>query len=102
PGELLEPALALEPRDRRVRRRGRREHEEPGVTEPPRLNAKLGPLVERPAVSLLADESDPFRPQLVRDLPQTLRRTGEVGATEVARSRRRPSRRVRHADAVRP
>src|SRR5581483_318329 len=51
-GELLEPAQALVPRDRGVRRRGRRQDEEPGLAEPPLLQAERRTLVEEAAAQV--------------------------------------------------
>src|SRR5581483_10976476 len=97
-GELLEPAQALVPRDRGVRRRGRRQDEEPGLAEPPLLQAERRTLVEEAAVGLLADEGDPLRPELVGEPldPGAV----EVAAAQVARAGRRPVGGVRDADAL--
>jgi hypothetical protein len=64
------------------------------------LHPKLGPLVERAAVRLLADEREPARLQLAGDPLEALGAALEVAATEVARSRRRAIRGVRDADAL--
>ena len=61
----------------------------------------VGPLAERAAVRLLADERDRQRRELAGDALQALGRAGEVGAPQVARARRRAERRVRDAVAER-
>ena len=100
PGKVAEPAQSLGPRDRRVRGRGGREHEDPRLAERPLLHAELGPLAERAAVRLLADERDPRRSQLARDLLQARGRAREVRPAQIARPRRRAVRSVRHADPL--
>jgi hypothetical protein len=93
--ELAEPAQPLVPRNCRIRRRCRRQYEQPLVAERPLLHAELGTLAERTAIRLLADEPDPARV----DAGQSLGRAGEVVATQVAGARRRARRGVRDADA---
>ena len=70
------------------------------VAERPLLHAELGPLAERAAVRLLADEREPPRLELARDPLEPLGRAGEVAAAQVARAGRRSVRRVRDADAL--
>ena len=57
-----------------------------------------GPLAERAAICLLADEAEPAGLQLTRDLLEPLGRAGEVAAPQVARAGRRAVRGVRDAD----
>ena len=59
--EGLKPAQPLGPRHGRVRRRGRGKHEERRLAEAALLQPELGPLAERAAVGLLADEADRAR-----------------------------------------
>jgi hypothetical protein len=94
--ELTEPRQALLPRHRRVRGRGGREHEEPGVAERALLHAELGALAERAAVGLFADERDPARV----DALETVDRSREVGAAQVAGPCGRALRGVRQADPL--
>src|SRR5262249_9052040 len=99
-GELLEPAQALRPGHCGVRGRRGREHEELRLAEPPLLHPELGPLAERAAVRLLADEADPPGLELACELLEPLRRPCEVAAAQVARARRRAVRGVRDADSL--
>ena len=62
------------------------------------LEAVLGSLAERPAVGLLADEGDHTGLQVPGERPQSLRASGEVSSTEIARTGRRAVGRVRDAD----
>src|SRR5215210_5782513 len=98
--ETSEPPQPLGIRNRSIRRRRRRQDEELRLTEATLLRAELGALAERAAVRLLADERDPLRPQLGSDPAQPLRRTREIGATQITRSAGRAQRRVRHAETV--
>ena len=95
--QRLEPLQPLDVRNRGVRGRRRRQHEEPRRRQRPDLRAELGPVAERAAVGLLADERDCARPQLARHLLEAGR--VEVAAPQVARAGRRPVRGVRDADA---
>ena len=96
--EGLKPAQPLVPRHRRVGGRGRGKHEERRLAEAALLQPELGPLAERAAVRLLADEADRARPQLERDPLQPLGRAVEVGLAEVAGPGRRAVGGVRDAD----
>src|SRR5204863_4223703 len=98
--ELLEPTQSLLPRHRRVRGRGRGQHEEARLADDAVLHAEGRPLAERAAVRLLADEADPRRTQLDGDPLEALRRVGEVRPAQVARSGGRPVGRVREADPL--
>ena len=68
------------------------------VAERPLLHAEPGPLAERAAICLLADEAEPAGLELARDLLEPLGRAGEVAAPQVARAGRRAVRGVRDAD----
>ena len=98
--QRLEPMEALRPGHRRVGRRRRRQDEQTGVGQGPRLEAELGSLPERAAIGLLADERHDARRQLRRDPPEPFRAAREVGRAQVARSGRRAQGGVRDADAV--
>ena len=98
-GELAEPAQALRPRDGGVGGRGRRQDEQPGLTERPGLEAEARPLAERPAVCLLADERHHRGTELSGDPLEPLGAAREVGRPQVAGPGRRPWRRVGDADA---
>src|SRR6202011_245187 len=71
-GELLEPAETGEPRHGGICGRRRRKHEEPRLPECPLLDAELRPLAECAPVRLLADERDPLRLELARNLLEPL------------------------------
>src|SRR5215211_8646704 len=99
-GQLLEPLLALGPRDGRVRGRRGREHEQPRAAEPALLLSEFGPLAERAVVRLLADEAEPVRLQVARKPLEPLGGAVEVAAPQVPGALRRPVRGVRQADPV--
>src|SRR5207302_3169527 len=98
--ERAEPVQPLGVRDRRIRGRGRREHEEPDVVDRPLLRPELRALAERTAVGLLADERDRPRPELEPEGLEPLGRALEVAAAKISRSRRRAQSRVRDPVAV--
>ena len=98
--EGLKPAQPLLPRHGRVGGRGRGQHEERRLAEAALLQPELGPLAERAAVGLLADEPDRARLELARDPLEPLGRAGEVAPAEVARAGRRAVGGVRDADPV--
>ncbi len=97
--ELAEPAQALVPRHRGVRRRGGRQDEEPRFAELPLLQPEGRTLAERPAVGLLADEGDHARFEFQREPLETFGRALEIGAAEVAGPFRRPVGRVGETDS---
>jgi hypothetical protein len=82
--ELLEPPQPHAPRNRGVRGRRRREDEQPGVAEAPILDAQLRVLAERAPIGLLADEADPARTEVARELLQPLGRAFEIRSPKVA------------------
>ena len=93
--QLAKATQPLGVRDGGVRRRGRGQDEQPRRPERPQLGPELGPLAERTAVGLLADERDgtwcAARGCALEGRPV------EVAAPQVARTGRRPVRGVRHA-----
>ena len=100
-GQALEPAQPFLPGNGCVCRRGRREHEQRRIAEPALLQAVLGPLAERAAVGLLADERDHARPELTGELLEPFGAAGEISRAEVARAGSRAEGGVRDADAER-
>ena len=99
--QRAEPAQPLLPRNGGVRGRGRGQDEERRLAEAAALQAVLGPLAERPAIRLLADERDHARPQLARERLEPLRAAREVAGAEIARAGRRAVGGVRDADPER-
>ena len=96
--QLAEPAQPLLVGNGGVGRRGRRQHEEARAgRQRAQLRAEVGPLVEEPAVGLLADERDRARGQLPREPLEA--RPVEVAAAQVARAGRRARGGVRDAEA---
>ena len=98
PAQLPEPVQPLLPGNGRVRRGGRRQHEERGLAEPAFLEAVPRLLAERSAICLLADERNHARSKSARELLEALGASREVCHAQIAGARCRPVRGVRDTD----